>query len=954
MNISGGRIESVAKYLRTSDGRRIDVGVSTPTAVGDVLTVTDATTNAQTAAWSSGGGIATAATGWTRTGTEVALTYPDDTVLVQPSTANNANTLVVKDLAGTDVLKVGTAARDVGLAAPYSLTTVTGAANFSGASIDNKTGQQDFTVAVGTNAGLTGQQNGAVAVGFQAGRTNQGTLSVAAGYQAGYLEQGGNSVALGAQAQRLNRVALTPNAAVSIGYEAGKQDVRPYAIGIGFQAGAWGAMDDSIAIGRTAGRGTDPGQGNDPNPGVGTGAVCIGASAGAGGGGDYSISLGYNTNLTGPAPNNSITLNATGSALEAGKASSVYLAPIAQETINTGQTENAMVTYNADTKELATMPVPLHLSAPKAGSCIFINNPQGVGGTEDIGYTGDTHAVIQRAVDALEAQGGGTIFLGNGDYNLSTTAVTFAQNTNYLFIGTHKARFIVQTAAHGFTVDQTGVDLEFRGISFQRPNGDSNAYGRMFNLAVVMPRFAMTQCIYDGTGCLYSLTTLTSLIVDRCIFDATNDTTTSSNYDYFFNVLSGPTLCLITNSEFKGRSTGAIAFSALDLTGVTGGYPITLTNCIFNRVKISMFQIRSTVVMQSCQCTDTGFSNSPRLVSAVPTVQIDDCIFKVVDDTNAPVPIAFFAYVEDDNKAPIHVKSSNSYFEKPSTAPAHFTYWAKYDAGYTITTRTCKTEMSSCLSDVLFTSGGGGTIDYADDSFIEWPRKLTRFHSTLAGYTDYIHPGTRVTTIDKGEWVQSNTTLVPSWIPVAPGLTNLWDVNAPTPSGYDGLMYVGSQWINMPMRMAIGELYFQGSQAYAISDAYQVLDNDAGSGTIGWGIDDAIGALYKFDETDGNGSLTYKGSIQQNFHVAFSLSGKMNGAGDIIVALSKNRTTAPLQGSESTWEIGQLNNSFAYHKIVEMQNGDSVNILIKHSQTGQSGIVTFNNCNLCAMGSVME
>jgi hypothetical protein len=65
---------------------------------------------------------------------------------------------------------------------------------------DAGTGQGQFAIAVGGNAGNTSQGLAAIAVGYNAGVTGQGIAAVAIGGGAGVTNQGGNAVALGQSA----------------------------------------------------------------------------------------------------------------------------------------------------------------------------------------------------------------------------------------------------------------------------------------------------------------------------------------------------------------------------------------------------------------------------------------------------------------------------------------------------------------------------------------------------------------------------------------------------------------------------------------------------------------------------------------------------------------------------------------------------------------------------------
>ena len=153
--------------------------------------------------------------------------------------------------------------------------------------------QGGSSVAVGRSAGMTGQATNSVAIGREAGFTTQGSDSVAVGYLAGYANQSTFAVAIGREAgesfQATNTVAvgyLSGNTAqgtdaVAVGRGAGQTGQSTQAVAIGSLAGRYGQGSSSVAIGREAG--TDF---------QGSGAVAIGLAAGQTGQAQNSVAIG--------------------------------------------------------------------------------------------------------------------------------------------------------------------------------------------------------------------------------------------------------------------------------------------------------------------------------------------------------------------------------------------------------------------------------------------------------------------------------------------------------------------------------------------------------------------------------------------------------------------------------------------------------------------------------------
>ena len=162
-----------------------------------------------------------------------------------------------------------------------------------------KTSQGQYAVAVGYRAGKATQGSSAVAVGDQAGKTTQGTQAVAVGYLAGQISQGINTVA--------------------VGKGAGKTSQVDYAVAVGWEAGKTSQGGSAVAIGNQAGETTQ-----------GTQAVAVGYKAG-------------NTSQH----DNSIVLNASGSALNTAGASRTYIKPL-----QAGVVAGNMMAYDSTSGEV--------------------------------------------------------------------------------------------------------------------------------------------------------------------------------------------------------------------------------------------------------------------------------------------------------------------------------------------------------------------------------------------------------------------------------------------------------------------------------------------------------------------------------------------------------------------------------------------------------------------------
>lgn len=162
--------------------------------------------------------------------------------------------------------------------------------------------------------------NNKIHLGIDSGNASQGNNAIAIGNAAGNLAQSNGAIAIGANAGGSSQNSQLGNA-----------------IAIGTGAGRFGQENGAIAIGVLAGTPlsspTSVRQGQD--------SIAIGSSAGS----DSNTSVGM--------PNNSICLNATGSALKPNAANTFFVRPIRQASNLTGLSS---LYYNPSTGEIVYYP----------------------------------------------------------------------------------------------------------------------------------------------------------------------------------------------------------------------------------------------------------------------------------------------------------------------------------------------------------------------------------------------------------------------------------------------------------------------------------------------------------------------------------------------------------------------------------------------------------------------
>jgi hypothetical protein len=159
---------------------------------------------------------------------------------------------------------------------------------------------------VGTNS---------ISIGYECGNSSQGTKSIAIGYECGNSSQGTKSIAIGG---------------------AGRTNQGSHCVAIGYQCANNYQGQNSIAIGPNSQR-IIQNQQNVVSIGYGsaelnakTGSVSVGTYAGQTGG-QYSLNLGYYANQQGNH-NNTITLNATGVAVNSTQSDTFVVKPIRNAT----------------------------------------------------------------------------------------------------------------------------------------------------------------------------------------------------------------------------------------------------------------------------------------------------------------------------------------------------------------------------------------------------------------------------------------------------------------------------------------------------------------------------------------------------------------------------------------------------------------------------------------------
>lgn len=295
-------------------------------------------------------------------------------------------------------------------------------------------GQGVNAVAIGKSAGNLNQDDNAISIGSSAGRNSQGQYSIAIGNQSAENSQGQYSIAMGFQAGGNNQ----SQSSIAIGYNSGENAQGRSAVAIGEQSGQSNQGEYAIAIGFQAGENTQ-----------GISAVAIGKQAGQSNQGEYAVAVGYNAGLisqganavaigveSGNAnqPNNSIIINATGSALNGATQNACYIKPIRNDYNNKTLLYNDLdgeITYYENN--------PFDINGNLDLSCNLINDVSGIffcdgtyighGSSFDISTSEVLHFKSSQNVllDSNLKLNNDLIFINNGENTM--TFSDFSSNT---------------------------------------------------------------------------------------------------------------------------------------------------------------------------------------------------------------------------------------------------------------------------------------------------------------------------------------------------------------------------------------------------------------------------------------------------------------------------------------------------------------------------------------------
>jgi hypothetical protein len=265
-------------------------------------------------------------------------------IAIGPGSGNSSqgnSGIAIGDLAATN--GQGIAAIAIGSNAGYTSQAAlaiaigqeAGYSNQLGIAIGRYAGRNDqksLAIAIGTTAGSNNQEANSVAIGVGAGYSNQGVSAVALGVFAGSNTQGNYGIAIGETAGYIGQKSQ----AVAIGQSAGFSNQSNSAIAIGLAAGSNTQGQYSIAIGQGAGFSAQSNY-----------AIAIGYFAGQDNQGSNTIAIGNQAGTVSQS-NNTIILNAQGSALNATSANSFYVAPVRNDA-----TSGNVLYYNTTTKEVS-------------------------------------------------------------------------------------------------------------------------------------------------------------------------------------------------------------------------------------------------------------------------------------------------------------------------------------------------------------------------------------------------------------------------------------------------------------------------------------------------------------------------------------------------------------------------------------------------------------------------
>ena len=188
-------------------------------------------------------------------------------------------------------------------------------------------------LAVGRNAANLEPGNYSTSIGLNAGRSYAAEYAISIGTNAGRSYAGDRSITMGHNSgmDGINSYSI------ALGYEAGAKAMNSYSIAMGTSAGTSNQGENAISIGRSAG--------NDSQKDH---AIAIGRGSGLTSQGNYSVAIGAYAGQI--MPDNSIALNATGSALNINSGNSKFFV----KPVNSSAA-SAALNWNSSTGEIHTV-----------------------------------------------------------------------------------------------------------------------------------------------------------------------------------------------------------------------------------------------------------------------------------------------------------------------------------------------------------------------------------------------------------------------------------------------------------------------------------------------------------------------------------------------------------------------------------------------------------------------
>jgi hypothetical protein len=148
-------------------------------------------------------------------------------------------------------------------------------------------------------------------------------------------------------------------------------------------------------------------------------------------------------------------------------------------------------------------------------------------------------------------------------------------------------------------------------------------------------------------------------------------------------------------------------------------------------------------------------------------------------------------------------------------------------------------------------------------------------------------------------------------------------------------------------RMSHGQIYIPPvnatETAIVSADVYVEVTAPAWSLTTG-------AASHNFDESDGNGRLTYTGAEPVTVHCALSYSIELSSGTNQYIAVSMGVNGTPDTSSEQRRKVGISGDlgAGAAHLITTLNNGDYLSMFAKNETSTANVVIT--NANLQAIG----